>query len=63
MEKQIEELKQQLEKQCVINKELERQNKDLGECQRGGVECGIDIKTLLRAERYKARPLFGRCKP
>lgn len=32
MEKQIEELKQQLEKQCLINKELQRQNKDLGEC-------------------------------
>lgn len=31
MEKQIEELKQQLEKQCLINKELQRQNKDLGE--------------------------------
>ncbi|XP_029705812.1 cGMP-dependent protein kinase 2 [Takifugu rubripes] len=29
MEKQIEELKQQLEKQCLINKELQRQNKDL----------------------------------
>ncbi|XP_049446847.1 cGMP-dependent protein kinase 2 [Epinephelus fuscoguttatus] len=29
MEKQIEELKQQLEKQCVINQELQRQNKDL----------------------------------
>lgn len=32
MEKQIEELKQQLEKQCLINQELQRQNKDLGEC-------------------------------
>lgn len=31
MEKQIEDLKQQLEKQCLINKELQRQNKDLGE--------------------------------
>lgn len=31
MEKQIEELKQQLEKQCLINMELQRQNKDLGE--------------------------------
>lgn len=31
MEKQIEELKQQLENQCLINKELQRQNKDLGE--------------------------------
>lgn len=30
MEKQVEELRQQLEKQCVINKELQRQNKDLG---------------------------------
>ncbi|XP_035534169.1 cGMP-dependent protein kinase 2 [Morone saxatilis] len=29
MEKQLEELKQQLEKQCLINKELQRQNKDL----------------------------------
>ncbi|TNM94947.1 hypothetical protein fugu_017706 [Takifugu bimaculatus] len=29
MEKQIEELKQQLEKQCLINTELQRQNKDL----------------------------------
>ncbi|XP_038143488.1 cGMP-dependent protein kinase 2 [Cyprinodon tularosa] len=29
MEKQLEELKQQLEKQCQINKELQRQNKDL----------------------------------
>ncbi|GAA6234290.1 cGMP-dependent protein kinase 2-like [Lates japonicus] len=29
MEKQIEDLKQQLEKQCLINKELQRQNKDL----------------------------------
>lgn len=29
MEEQIEELKQQLEKQCLINKELQRQNKDL----------------------------------
>ncbi|KAK5608129.1 hypothetical protein CRENBAI_003840 [Crenichthys baileyi] len=29
MEKQLEELKQQLEKQCLINRELERQNKDL----------------------------------
>ncbi|XP_007552925.1 cGMP-dependent protein kinase 2 [Poecilia formosa] len=29
MEKQLEELKQQLEKQCRINKELQRQNKDL----------------------------------
>ncbi|XP_047430272.1 cGMP-dependent protein kinase 1 [Mugil cephalus] len=29
MEKQIEELKQQLEKQCLINQELQRQNKDL----------------------------------
>ncbi|XP_019726991.1 cGMP-dependent protein kinase 1 [Hippocampus comes] len=29
MEKQVEELRQQLEKQCVINKELQRQNKDL----------------------------------
>lgn len=46
MEKQIEELKQQLEKQCVINKELQRHNKDLGECQRGGVECSINTKTL-----------------
>lgn len=31
MEKQLEELKQQLEKQCQINQELQRQNKDLGE--------------------------------
>lgn len=31
MEKQLEDLKQQLEKQCLINKELQRQNKDLGE--------------------------------
>ncbi|KAJ0060913.1 hypothetical protein NL108_001766, partial [Boleophthalmus pectinirostris] len=30
MEKQLEDLKQQLEKQCLINKELQRQNKDLG---------------------------------
>lgn len=29
MEKQVEELKQQLEKQCLINQELQRQNKDL----------------------------------
>ncbi|XP_070843194.1 cGMP-dependent protein kinase 2 [Chaetodon trifascialis] len=29
MEKQLEELKQQLEKQCLINEELQRQNKDL----------------------------------
>ncbi|XP_029903313.1 cGMP-dependent protein kinase 1 [Myripristis murdjan] len=29
MEKQVEELRQQLEKQCVINQELQRQNKDL----------------------------------
>ncbi|XP_034053560.1 cGMP-dependent protein kinase 2 [Gymnodraco acuticeps] len=29
MEKQLEELKQQLEKQCMINQELQRQNKDL----------------------------------
>ncbi|TKS76386.1 cGMP-dependent protein kinase 1 [Collichthys lucidus] len=29
MEKQVEELKQQLEKQCLINRELQRQNKDL----------------------------------
>ncbi|KAK2856252.1 hypothetical protein Q5P01_004987 [Channa striata] len=29
MEKQLEDLKQQLEKQCLINKELQRQNKDL----------------------------------
>ncbi|CAN9507460.1 unnamed protein product [Ophioblennius macclurei] len=29
MEKQIEELKQQLEKQCLINKELQRQNEEL----------------------------------
>lgn len=56
----MEELKQQLEQQCVINKELQRQNKDLGECQRGGVECGIKIRTLLRAERCEARPSFGR---
>lgn len=34
MEKQLEELKQQLEKQCLINQELQRQNKDLGECNR-----------------------------
>lgn len=33
MEKQLEELKQQLEKQCLINQELQRQNKDLGECK------------------------------
>lgn len=32
MEKQVEDLKQQLEKQCLINRELQRQNKDLGEC-------------------------------
>ncbi|KAM4712506.1 cGMP-dependent protein kinase 2 [Anableps anableps] len=31
MEKQLEELKQQLEKQCQINQELQRQNKDLEE--------------------------------
>uniref|UniRef100_A0A3Q2Q5P4 Cyclic nucleotide-binding domain-containing protein n=1 Tax=Fundulus heteroclitus TaxID=8078 RepID=A0A3Q2Q5P4_FUNHE len=31
MEKQLEELRQQLEKQCLINQELQRQNKDLGE--------------------------------
>lgn len=31
MEKQIEELKQQLKKQCLINQELQRENKDLGE--------------------------------
>lgn len=31
MEKKLEELKQQLEKQCMINHELQRQNKDLGE--------------------------------
>ena len=30
MEKQVEELRQQLEKQCQINQELKRQNKDLG---------------------------------
>ncbi|KAM4528965.1 cGMP-dependent protein kinase 2 [Fundulus diaphanus] len=29
MEKQLEELRQQLEKQCLINQELQRQNKDL----------------------------------
>lgn len=58
MEKQIEELKQQLEKQCVINKELQRQNKDLGECQRGGVECGIDMKTLLRAETLQGTAII-----
>ncbi|XP_041832043.1 cGMP-dependent protein kinase 2 [Melanotaenia boesemani] len=29
MEKKIEDLKQQLEKQCLINKDLQRQNKDL----------------------------------
>lgn len=29
MEKQLEELRQQLEKQCMINHELQRQNKDL----------------------------------
>ncbi|XP_034017523.1 cGMP-dependent protein kinase 1 [Thalassophryne amazonica] len=29
MEKQLEELKQQLQKQCMINQELQRQNKDL----------------------------------
>ncbi|XP_054603925.1 cGMP-dependent protein kinase 2 [Nothobranchius furzeri] len=29
MEKQLQDLKQQLEKQCVINQELQRQNKDL----------------------------------
>ncbi|XP_028253129.1 cGMP-dependent protein kinase 2 [Parambassis ranga] len=29
MEKQLEELKQQLQKQCLINQELQRQNKDL----------------------------------
>lgn len=29
MEKQLEELKQQLEKQCLINKELQRQNEEL----------------------------------
>ncbi|KAK2890181.1 hypothetical protein Q8A73_018481 [Channa argus] len=29
MEKQLEDLKQQLEKQCLINKELQRQNKNL----------------------------------
>ncbi|KAM9356418.1 cGMP-dependent protein kinase 2 [Pholidichthys leucotaenia] len=29
MEKQLEDLKQQLEKQCLINQELQRQNKDL----------------------------------
>lgn len=32
MEKQLEELKRQLEKQCLINEELQRQNQDLGEC-------------------------------
>ncbi|KAF7664008.1 hypothetical protein LDENG_00192230 [Lucifuga dentata] len=31
MEKQLEELKQQFEKQCLINQELQRQNKDLEE--------------------------------
>lgn len=31
MEKQLEDLKQQLEQQCLINQELQRQNKDLGE--------------------------------
>uniref|UniRef100_G3P7B9 cGMP-dependent protein kinase n=1 Tax=Gasterosteus aculeatus aculeatus TaxID=481459 RepID=G3P7B9_GASAC len=31
MEKKLEELKQQLQKQCMINQELQRQNKDLGE--------------------------------
>ena len=31
MEKQLEDLKQQLEKQCQINQELQRQNTDLGE--------------------------------
>ena len=31
MEKQLEKLKQQLEKQCQINQELQRHNKDLGE--------------------------------
>lgn len=31
MEMQLEDLKQQLEKQCMINQELQRQNKDLGE--------------------------------
>ncbi|CAL8394141.1 unnamed protein product [Gadus morhua 'NCC'] len=31
MEKQLEELRQQLEKQCQINQELKRQNKDLEE--------------------------------
>lgn len=62
MEKQIEELKQQLEKQCVINKELQRQNKDLGECQRGGVECSINLKTLSLAELYEAQRLFRRIK-
>lgn len=31
MEKQIEELKKQLEKQCQLNQELQKQNKDLGE--------------------------------
>lgn len=39
MEKQLEELKQQLEKQCLINQELQRQNKDLGECITA--QCGL----------------------
>lgn len=30
MEKQLEDLRQQLDKQCLINQELQRQNKDLG---------------------------------
>lgn len=31
MEKQLQDLRQQLEKQCRINQELQKQNKDLGE--------------------------------
>lgn len=50
MEKQIEELKQQLEKQCLINKELQRQNKDLGEC--ACVELKVALTALCGHETF-----------
>lgn len=50
MEKQLEELRQQLENQCLINEELQRHNKDLGGYKRNSSALTCALKTKAQVQ-------------
>ncbi|XP_043962894.1 cGMP-dependent protein kinase 1 [Gambusia affinis] len=56
MEKQLEELKQQLEKQCRLNQELQRQNKDLEQRLKDKEKLLQELQTQYHDLEFPSQP-------